>query len=180
MGDAADGTTRLVLVCGACGVHWCDGAEPAGCSEPGHERQRFDVHVHRTEVVLPDGTRVTAASFDPLAPYARDRAPDHGLYLDDRWDPPWPHDHVDWPDFGVPADADALVATLRATLDRARAGERVEIGCLGGHGRTGTALAVLAVLAGHPRADAVRWARTTYCDQAVETPAQESFVADLP
>jgi hypothetical protein len=35
---------------------------------------------------------------------------------------------------------------LELLLDRARAGQRVEIGCYGGHGRTGTALACLAIL----------------------------------
>jgi len=51
-----------------------------------------------------------------------------------------------------------------------------EIGCLGGHGRTGTALACLAVLAGHSPADAVAWVRTHYCDHAVETDDQAAFV----
>jgi hypothetical protein len=34
-------------------------------------------------------------------------------------------------------------------------GEQGEVGCVGGHGRTGTALAILAILTGHPAADAV-------------------------
>jgi hypothetical protein len=40
-------------------------------------------------VILPDGTKVTAASFGARGPYARDRQPDYGLYLDRRWQPPW-------------------------------------------------------------------------------------------
>jgi protein-tyrosine phosphatase len=59
---------------------------------------------------------------------------------------------------------------------RAHAGELVEIGCLGGHGRTGTALACLAVLSGVPAGDAVGWVRATYCAKAVETDEQEAFV----
>jgi protein-tyrosine phosphatase len=54
----------------------------------------------------------------------------------------------------------------------------VEIGCLGGHGRTGTALACLAIRTGHPAGDAVDWVRTVYCSSAVETPEQEAFVAE--
>ena len=54
--------------------------------------------------MLPDGTPVTAASFDPADPYTRHHVPDVGLYLDGRWAPPWPHRIVDWPDFGVPTD----------------------------------------------------------------------------
>jgi protein-tyrosine phosphatase len=134
------------------------------------------IHRHRSVVVLPDGTPITAVSFDFEDPYARDRPPDYGLYLDHRWQPPWAHDHLDWPDFGVPVSAAPAVAALRSALDRARAGERVEVGCLGGHGRTGTALACLAVLSGHPPGDAVAWVRATYCAHAVETPEQEAFV----
>ena len=64
-------------------------------------------------------------------------------------------------------------------LDRARCGERVEVGCLGGHGRTGTALACLAVLAGHAGDDAVNWARANYCSDAVETTEQAAFAATI-
>jgi hypothetical protein len=136
------------------------------------------VHRHRSVVSLPDGTRVTAVSFDAIAPYARERdeQPDYGLYLDPRWQPPWAHDHLDWPDFGVPGDPALVRTMLRSVLDRARTGERVEVGCLGGHGRTGTALACLAVLTGYPACDAVAWVRASYCQEAVETAGQEAFI----
>jgi hypothetical protein len=169
---------RVVWGCPTCRTSWADG-RPAACTEPGHEHHRFEIHAHRTVVALPDGTEVTAVSFDADDPYARERRPDFGLYLDHRWAPPWPHTRVDWPDFGVPADPAPVVAALGSLLERARAGETVEVGCLGGHGRTGTALAVLAVLTGHPPADAVGWVRARYCDQAVETAEQADFVAGL-
>ena len=57
--------------------------EPAKCIVPDH--QRFDLHQHRSIVVLPDGTEVTAVSFDARDPYARDQVPDFGLYLDPQW-----------------------------------------------------------------------------------------------
>lgn len=139
----------------------------------------FETHRHLSPVTLPDGTRLTAASFDPAAPYARAREPDYGLYLDSRWQPPWDHGHIDWPDFGLPADTDAFTGALRGVLERARSGQHVEVGCIGGHGRTGTTLACLAVLTGHPARDAVAWVRSGYCSKAVETPAQEAFVAAL-
>jgi len=131
---------------------------------------------HRDPVTLADGSVVWAVSFAGADPYARDERPDYGLYLDERWSPPWPHDHVHWPDFDVPADRAAAEAALAGLLARARAGERVEIGCLGGHGRTGTALALLAVLAGTPAPEAVAWVRSAYCPRAVETAEQEAFV----
>jgi len=79
----------------------------------------------------------------------------------------------------VPANTEAAVEALKTVLERARSGQNIEVGCLGGHGRTGTALACLAVLAGHPALDAVAWARSSYCREAVETPEQEAFVATL-
>jgi hypothetical protein len=155
------------------------GDEPATCANPDHTHRRFELHRHRSVVTLPDGTPICAASFDAEDPYTRDRPPDYGLYLDRRWLPPWTHDHLDWPDFGVPESAAATIAALRSALDRARAGERVEIGCLGGHGRTGTALACLAILTGHHPDDAVAWVRSTYCAEAVETAEQEAFIVGL-
>ena len=109
-------------------------------------------------------------------PYQRDDVPAFGLYLDDHWDPSWPHAHVHWPDFGVPADAVAFRAALADVLARARRGERVEVACIGGHGRTGTALACLAILVGLRPTDAVAWVRDAYCDGAVETEEQRAFV----
>ena len=64
----------------------------------------------------------------------------------------------------------------RRLFVRARRGELVEIGCIGGHGRTGSALACLAVLTGTPTDAAVDWVRAAYCPDAVETDAQRSFV----
>ena len=105
--------------------------------------------------------------------------PDYGLCLDSRWKPPWDHAHLDWPDFDLPADKGAIRESLIDLLDRARSGECVEAGCLGGHGRTGTALACLAVLAGHPDDGAVNWVRANYCSDAVETPEQAAFAATI-
>jgi hypothetical protein len=135
----------------------------------------FRPHVHRDLIVLPDGTSCVAVSFTGGTPYVRDVPPDFGLYLDSRWEPPWAHEHVEWPDFGVP-DGRVLAAALDALLARAHAGERVEIGCYAGHGRTGTALACLAVIKGVPAVDAVEWVRSRYCSAAVETPDQRAFV----
>ncbi len=171
--------TRTVMICNQCAAFWDPAAEAAACTDPSHEHSRFDSHLHRTPVVFLDGTEVTAVSFGSADPYARAAVPDFGLYLDERWQPPWPHDHLDWPDYGVPSDPAEVVAVLGALLERARAGQHVEFGCYGAHGRTGTALAVMAVLTGTAPDDAVGWVRTTYCERAVETPEQEAFARDL-
>lgn len=81
-----------------------------------------------------------------------------------------------WPDFRLPADRAAAVAALREALDRAAA-QRVEVACHGGQGRTGTALACLAVLDGVPAGEAVGYVREHYSARAVETFWQRRFVA---
>ncbi len=168
--------TRTVVICGTCGGFWDPAAEAPACTDPSHEHHELDSHLHRTPVTFADGTTVIAVSYGSADPYAREVVPDFGLYLDERWQPPWPHRHLDWPDFGVPADPRPVRAALEDLRQRARAGERVEIGCYGAHGRTGTALACLAVLCGRPAEGAVDWVRTTYCERAVETEEQASFV----
>ncbi len=170
---------RSVVACAQCEVHWYADEEPARCTDPDHDHQQFAVHQHLSVVVLPDGTRVTAVSFDARDPYTRERPPDYGLYLSPQWGPPWSHDHLDWPDFGVPEDPRPVAAALRELLERARGGNRVELGCSGGHGRTGTALACLAIMSGHAPEDAVAWVRANYCADAVEAVQQEAFVAEF-
>lgn len=168
-----------IVLCAECGAIWRRDGE-AACADPAHTHTLHELHRHRSPLFLPDGTAVVAVSYDDTDPYGRDVTPAFGLYLDPRWQPPWPHAHLDWPDFGVPADPAELVDGLEDLLARARSGDLVEIGCVGGHGRTGTALACLAVLVGHPPADAVEWVRATYCADAVETDEQAAFVEQLP
>jgi hypothetical protein len=142
-------------------------------------RPEAERHVHRTPVTFVDGTTAVGVSWAAGNSYDRESAPSFGLYFDERWAPPWPHAHVEWPDFGVPADIDGLRAALADALTRARRGEVVELGCLGGHGRTGTALACLAILTGTPPDEAVEWVRANYCEKAVETDQQLRLVADF-
>ncbi len=107
-----------------------------------------------------------------------DPAPEFGLYLLDERpdDQPWPSRWVRWPDFRLPVDRtdarDAFVEAWRRSAD-----ERVEVACAGGRGRTGTALACIAVLDGIPAAEAVAFVRAGYDHHAVETPWQRRYVA---
>ncbi len=129
------------------------------------------------EVHFPDGTVVRAASLAACDHNAGWR--DYGLYLDERWQPAWPAWVVAWPDFGVPSDAHEAKEAIVQAYERAQAGERVEIGCAGGMGRTGTVLACLAILAGVEDDEAVAWVRRHYHEDAVETPAQEHWVREF-
>ncbi|WP_129841245.1 protein-tyrosine phosphatase family protein [Streptomyces sp. RFCAC02] len=92
------------------------------------------------------------------------------------WTPPWPHERIDWPDFSAPRRPEEAMARLREALARVERGERVEVACGGGRGRTGTALAALAVLRGTPPAEAIAWVRTVYAAKAVETRSQRRFL----
>jgi len=132
-------------------------------------------------VVLPDGRRVRGRALRD-GPATGDELPDFGLYLTAR-----PHHEVDWesrwvcwPDFRLPRSPSDALAAVADAYGRA-ASSRVEIACDGGTGRTGTAIAILARLAGVPEGDAVRWVRANYRSRAVETPWQRRFVrsADL-
>ena len=125
-------------------------------------------------VCFPDNTCIIAS---PLAARQEDNPDrDFGLYMDASWAPTWDAELIDWPDFGLPADGPRAVEQITSAFDRARDGERLEIGCIGGLGRTGTVLACMAILSGVAADEAVKWVRSTYDSRAVETPEQEQWV----
>jgi hypothetical protein len=126
-------------------------------------------------VRLPSGRRVRGRGLrDPLPEGV---LPEFGVYL--LGGPPdpvaWESAWVPWPDFRLPRDKAGAHTTLAEAWRRAEA-ERVEVACGGGRGRTGTALACLAVLDGVPPDDAVGWVRAHYDARAVETPWQKRYV----
>ena len=125
-------------------------------------------------LMLPSGRRVRGRAWRELPPGPH---PDLGLYLLPRPPEPtrWERRWVRWRDFSLPSDPARLRDALGELLTRA-VGERVEVACRGGTGRTGTALACLAVLDGLPPADAVGFVRAGYRPDAVETRAQRDFV----
>jgi hypothetical protein len=126
-------------------------------------------------VRFPDGTQVTASS---VASRQEDRpGRDFGLYMDPSWAPTWAAEMIEWPDFGVPSEPEQAAKQIIDAFGRARQGQRVEIGCIGGVGRTGTVLACMAVLSGVLPEDAVEWVRDQYHPCAVETDQQASWVA---
>ncbi|MDX3850206.1 protein-tyrosine phosphatase family protein [Streptomyces sp. AK02-01A] len=103
--------------------------------------------------------------------------PTFGVYLLGK-EPPrteWEAKWLRWPDFRLPRDRREAGSVLREALSRA-SGERVEIACGGGQGRTGTALACMAVMDGVPAEKAVAFVREHYRPRAVETPWQRRWV----
>jgi hypothetical protein len=124
-----------------------------------------------TEVEYPEGTKVLASAswiYRPEIPA------DVVLYLDETWSPYG--EVIDWPDGGIPRDQEAARRLIREGFAAAREGRRVEVGCIAGHGRTGTVLACMAVLAGVRADEATEWVREHYCAKAVETGPQEAWV----
>lgn len=112
-------------------------------------------------VELPDGRRVRATGI--RRPRRGVPAPDLAVYLL-RKDPriaEWPYRWVRWRDFRLPASTDDAISVLQEAHVRAQH-ERVEIASVGGVGRTGTALALLAVMSGVAPEDAVVCVRANY------------------
>lgn len=124
---------------------------------------------------LPSGRLVRGRGLKRPVPVGA--SPDFALYLLGRRPVPvyWEHQWLRWPDFMLPCDRSAFADALREAFERAE-NERVEIACGGGKGRTGTALACLAVLDGVPNDEAVAYVREHYSAHAVETPWQRRFV----
>ena len=52
--------------------------------------------------------------------------------------------------------------------------------CVGGHGRTGTAVASMLVVGlNYTAKDAITWVRTNYCEKAIESKGQEEYIHGL-
>ena len=125
---------------------------------------------------LPSGRLVRGRALS--RPLPDGPAPDFGVYLlgQPPADVPWESRWLCWPDFRLPADRADVLPTLTEAWQRAPT-ERVEVACAGGRGRTGTALACMAILDGVPAAGAVAFVREHYNRHAVETFRQRRYVA---
>jgi Protein-tyrosine phosphatase len=122
-------------------------------------------------VTLPSGISVRGRRLsDSVSPA------DFTLMLADGPVPAGPHRHIRWPDFWIPIDRDDALDALHDASRRAHAGQRVEVACHGGIGRTGTALAALAILDGFTPRQALSWVRGNYHPRAVETPWQRRWL----
>lgn len=136
-------------------------------------------HKHH-EVKLYDGTSIYCSSVNQtLDDMDEQVTPDFGLYADHSWRPHWRNEFIDWPDMRIPSDRETSLQQIWEGYCRAADGQFVEIGCIGGHGRTGVILAgmYLAAADGQVTAqEAIDFVRKEYCDSAIETAKQEWFV----
>ena len=85
---------------------------------------------------------------------------------------------LDWPDRGVVQLPKEFWKDLIAYADKMK--YKILVFCMGGHGRTGTAVASILVTAmGYTPKDAVEWVWANYCEEAIETDSQIQYVYGL-
>lgn len=79
------------------------------------------------------------------------------------------------PDMGVPSSAEDFKKFIAWLALQLIALKLVHIGCIGGHGRTGTVLAALVThMTGN--VDSISYVRKHYCEKAVESASQVRFL----
>lgn len=91
---------------------------------------------------------------------------------------------INWLDGGEPSLTEKNWRDLLKNLERIRlrAGKNILnilVCCQGGHGRTGTALSILAALTGVAAGDPVKFIRENYCQKAVETMSQCAYIKKI-
>jgi len=120
--------------------------------------------------------------------------PDIGCYMDSGWmqDTFWlspncpsndklfdtgeiPTLYIDWRDMGVIPVLEYSQAIIWC-MSRLMEGQKLEIGCYGAHGRTGTLLAGILVYQGMTGTEAIKEVRSQHCKSAIETKVQEELI----
>jgi len=81
---------------------------------------------------------------------------------------------LDWPDMGVPVMKLDFWGELLAYVEKNK--QKLLIFCIGGHGRTGTALAALMVASGWEARKSKNGIWSHYCREAIETLSQEAYL----
>lgn len=91
----------------------------------------------------------------------------------------YPGDHyilLDIPDGGHPLYKKEFWTDLIVYIKTYVGNKTTYVHCMGGHGRTGLILAILAYLSGATKNNPIEWIREKYCDHAVETNSQISYI----
>lgn len=99
-----------------------------------------------------------------------------------RQGPPPIYIDLNWPDMSAPKVGFHFWEALWNQLPRGTTEQpaKVQVCCMGGHGRTGTALSALLIVgAGFHWANAINWVRLYHCTSAVETNDQVDYLKDL-
>lgn len=134
-------------------------------------------HKHH-EVKLFDGTPIYCSAVRDKGPEGI-KNPDFGLYADSSWRPLWRNEFITWPDYNIPTNEEMGLTQIFEAYQRAKNGEMVEIGCIGGHGRTGTILAIMYIASAEGAIDgkqAYDFVKQNYCSHAIESSIQEWYI----
>lgn len=153
-------------------------------------------HDRSTKVKLENGLEIYATAHRDVK-YLQAEEVDIGVYAYSGWqgslfpfvsaglDVPWAPARdtqaviLPWPDYGVPDNTDYMPDMIRWMLDLLGSGKSMEVACMGGHGRTGTLLAMLLVAQGLTPGEAIREARARHCKSAVESAKQCDYIAQF-
>jgi protein-tyrosine phosphatase len=93
---------------------------------------------------------------------------------------------IDWPDMGIPSNLGkefwkALVIDIKV-----KGIKSISCQCVGGHGRTGVQVAILAHLLIDKKyrewktaEELILWVRKNYCEKAVESVVQQTYIAEV-
>jgi protein-tyrosine phosphatase len=82
---------------------------------------------------------------------------------------------LDWPDYGAINLRPAFWSAVTSYFLKHKS--KVLVFCVGGHGRTGTALACLLITSCNMTAkQATKWVRESYCKHAIEGQKQEDYI----
>lgn len=78
-------------------------------------------------------------------------------------------------DMQAPKDAKSFRKLVDWVCNQLHSGKKVHVGCIGGHGRTGTLLSAVASVVLNEK-DAITYVREHYCKKVVESKAQIDFL----
>ena len=147
--------------------------------------------------MLPTGKSVYLSRLFSHKAESNGVTPTAGLYLDQGWLAKHPNIwtnaeipaewrsegqpsilYLPWPDRGAVTTRKLSVAAAWA-LGQVEEGQALEIGCVGGHGRTGTMLAGILLYCGLDAESAIKEVRGSYCKKAIESKVQEELIGKL-
>jgi putative DNA primase/helicase len=83
--------------------------------------------------------------------------------------------HFPIPDGQAPDDSKRFKYLISWLCTQLQAGKKIHVGCIGGHGRTGTVLVALVAELGVEKG-AIQYVRKHYCHKAVESESQITFL----
>jgi len=86
--------------------------------------------------------------------------------------------YLDWDDYTAPPVGLDFWQELK-TLIKEKQWKTIALGCVGGHGRTGTAICALMIAHGYSAESAIKNVREIYCKKCVENESQRRYLYEL-